>query len=443
MTVVQNGTTVNVTFGINTTLDAMAAELETYGITANIGDGRIYLLGSENAYVDGVSDELKNALHIQTGDGYTYNGQTRTVTTDTTFAELGKPNGISIGLEPNIGTGWSYVTLQANSTIGDMFTQLAAYDIEGYIADGKITLKPNENCNWHMIGHYGMDVDLFNFDDNSTWYTTETITHNVNSNSNTLNHTTTGTINTLKTYTITSTQTLTVTSTGTETLTINKTETIEATATVTVDSTGTATVNVSRTYTINSTGTITVNTTGTTTINLSQTHTINTTGTVTVDITSTRQATANDTSDRKVGSRAENLNTGSKFSELGLAANDTIQLNYAGKDYTVTVKTTDTVDDLISTLAGFGIAGAVADGKLTLTGTEDGYIKSIGVNLQTALKMSAGSGKTWTSSTKTTTVGSTSASTTTRSSLRNTSRQESLKRQFTAMIRLSARLSER
>ena len=47
----------------------------------------------------------------------------------------------------------------------------------------------------------------------------------------------------------------------------------------------------------------------------------------------------------------------------------------------------DTVDDLISTLAGLGITGFVEGGKITLQGDEQAYILEVSENVNNALKL--------------------------------------------------------
>ena len=62
------------------------------------------------------------------------------------------------------------------------------------------------------------------------------------------------------------------------------------------------------------------------------------------------------------------------LAELGWDAG-TVDVVYGGQAYTVTMHTDNSIGDLISALAGFGISGTIsADGKLTLQGSYDGYI---------------------------------------------------------------------
>ena len=95
-------------------------------------------------------------------------------------------------------------------------------------------------------------------------------------------------------------------------------------------------------------------------------------------------------------STTETINAHSTFAQLGMGSNGTITVNYEGRNHTVTVKTTDTVDDIVTALAGLGISGTITGGKLTLAGTNDGYITNISSNVQTALKLkAAGKGVTY------------------------------------------------
>ena len=57
------------------------------------------------------------------------------------------------------------------------------------------------------------------------------------------------------------------------------------------------------------------------------------------------------------------LASDTKFSELGVTSNGTIRVNYEGDNYTVTIESDDTIDDMLTSLAGLGISGNIVDGK--------------------------------------------------------------------------------
>ena len=95
------------------------------------------------------------------------------------------------------------------------------------------------------------------------------------------------------------------------------------------------------------------------------------------------------------------LNSSTTYAQLGMSANGTITVGCEGAYYTITVKTSDTIDDTLTTLAGLGISGSIKDGKLTLTGTPNGFIQNISDNVKNALKLKAGANESYITSTKT------------------------------------------
>ena len=97
----------------------------------------------------------------------------------------------------------------------------------------------------------------------------------------------------------------------------------------------------------------------------------------------------------------ETINIDSTFAQLGMTSNGTINVNYEGRNYTVTVEASDTVDDILNALAGLGISGSIQNGRLSLTGTDNGYITSMSSNVQNALKLQVGLNNSYTTSTDT------------------------------------------
>ena len=90
------------------------------------------------------------------------------------------------------------------------------------------------------------------------------------------------------------------------------------------------------------------------------------------------------------------MTTSSTLAKLGMTANGTITVVSDGTQYVVTVTTDKTIDDIISTLAGFGIAGSVDNGKLTFRGSNGSYIQGISTNLENTLALQAGQNHSWT-----------------------------------------------
>lgn len=301
ITVNQSGKIRTVTVDAYATFDTMFAQLAAYGIEGSIdSSGRIVLKGNNDSYITDISSDLASKLKLRSGLNYTYrtgsyNSDSRelnttvqkTIDTNTKLTDIGA----SVGDNFYIGydEGSYEVTVTKDMTIGDFFTCLAAYGIEGSIIDdGKIQLKFSEGriCK-------GMDTDL----GNALQFDPKDI----------------------------------------DNITIS-------------------------------------------------------------EVTTKKYHNTN--SDQQSTSVTQNLTTATKFSDLNVGADGLITVRADGTNHVITVKPADTIDDLISTLAGYGIAGSVSsDGKITLVGSNDAYIISMADNIKTALNLNVGSDHTYTSAT--------------------------------------------
>ena len=138
-------------------------------------------------------------------------------------------------------------------------------------------------------------------------------------------------------------------------------------------------------------------------LKLSGTNYSTSTATVKTTLTSnTTNATA------KTYNTTNTLTTDDTLALHGLTANASMTIVQDGVTNTLTVKTTDTIDDLLTSLAGLGIHGFVTGGKITLQGDGQSYITSMSSTLQNVLKLSNTN-----YSTSTTTVTTTYTSNTT------------------------------
>ena len=117
--------------------------------------------------------------------------------------------------------------------------------------------------------------------------------------------------------------------------------------------------------------------------------------------TQTENHNYNTNSNKQQYNSTLSLNSSTTYAQLGMSANGTITVGCEGAYYTITVKTSDTIDDTLTTLAGLGISGSIKDGKLTLTGTPNGFIQNISDNVKNALKLKAGANESYITSTKT------------------------------------------
>lgn len=103
--------------------------------------------------------------------------------------------------------------------------------------------------------------------------------------------------------------------------------------------------------------------------------------------TKTSTTLANTTSDELVKSFTKTMKTSTTLGDLGASGTLTVSFTQDGKDTTLTFKADDTVDDVLTALAGYGISGQVVDGKISLTGNKHTHITEISTDLKSALKL--------------------------------------------------------
>ena len=101
------------------------------------------------------------------------------------------------------------------------------------------------------------------------------------------------------------------------------------------------------------------------------------------------------------GENLTSLTNSSKLSDIGITSNKTSTVSQNGNLKTVTVKSTDTVDNLISKLSNVGITATLTDGKLSFAGSKNAFIKDMSSELATAFGVSVGKDKTYSEATKT------------------------------------------
>lgn len=103
--------------------------------------------------------------------------------------------------------------------------------------------------------------------------------------------------------------------------------------------------------------------------------------------TKTSTTLANTTSDELVKSFTKTMKTSTTLGDLGASGTLTVSFTQEGNDATLTFKADDTVDDVLTALAGYGISGQVVDGKISLTGNKHTHITEISADLKSALKL--------------------------------------------------------
>ncbi len=433
----QNGVSSTLTLSTTTTIADMFNQLSSYGITAsvNTSNGRVTLEGSEDAYITSMTTNLRRALKLQgVGSGYTYTRTVEaTVTNDesdvlrssalvtatgsTTLGEaLGEDWGAEGSMFAGIDTfievvqnGVSHtIYFDATTTINELFNELASYGISAQLEQPEITGYPkgiaiisgSENAYINFSEYITEMKDL------GAWIlsgalrlpqnfmTTTTDTTYTNDESDHFASTITGELTTSTLF-----SELNVGADGYVTVNSNGTEYI---VTVTPDMSVDDLISTLAGFGISGSvkdgkltfvGTENGYITGMST-NIQNALALQVGDGYTYEMTEERHITI--TSDELTEEIANTLSTSTTFDDLGITGNNYITVVSNGTEHIITITPEMTVDDMISTIAGFGISGSVIDGKLTFSADVDSYIKDMSQDLKDALKLEAGDGNSWT-----------------------------------------------
>lgn len=120
---------------------------------------------------------------------------------------------------------------------------------------------------------------------------------------------------------------------------------------------------------------------------------------------STSGSTTNNPSNAQKVSTASNVTELTKFSDLGISSNMTINTVSNGVANTISVAPATTMSELLQMLRNIGFTASLSSGKLTIKGSETSYIESMDSALENVLKIS---GPYYTASTITTKTNSNS-----------------------------------
>ena len=380
-----NGTDYTVSMGTHNTVGDFISAVAAYGVSGTISnDGKLTLTGSNLGYLKGLTGGLaelgltqnnytSSTITAVHGTNTAATRESKTITTamtsETTFAQLGKAAGTAV-INFN-GTDYT-ISMGTHNTVGDFISAVAAYGVSGTISsDGRLTLS---GSNLGYLKTLTGGLAELGLTQNS--YTSSTITavHGTNS----------AAVYESKTVTVTMTSDTTFAqlgkAAGTATINFNGTDyTVSVGTHNTVGDFISAVAAYGISGTISADGKLTLTgsnlgylkglTGGLAGLGLTQNN--YTTSTITA-VEGTNTA-----ADRKVRDITIAMNSTATFEQLGIAAGSAT-VNYNGNDYTVSMGTHNTIGDFISALAAYGIQGTISsDGRLTLTGSQNSYIKEV------------------------------------------------------------------
>ena len=423
-TVGSNGKNYTVTVKSTDTVGDIMTTLAGFGIAGVIEDGKLKLIGSEDSYVVSFSSILGDLFQIQTGSGYTYNSHTyqagtntnsnklsyqsvNTLTTSTTFGELGLGDVPPVTVVSN-GVQYS-ITVKDSDTVDDFISTLAGFGISASVHDGKITIVGTEDA---YVSAGGSVFDVLNLADGSgNNFTTKVETTFSNTASDHLTYDETKTLSYDTTFAelgMYNSDQLLVHNPDYSFGGNNGLVPVAITPNMTINDMLTALAGVGIQGEIVG-GRIYFSASNNAYITMLPNHLVANALHLTTDTYTTVTSTtnANTTSNEQQHNTVRTMTTDTTFGEMGLTSTAYITVVSNGTQHVVTVTSSQTVDDIISTLAGYGISGAVANnGRLTFTGGVDTYIKDMSQTLKNILKLTAGQNNSWTTGTEQTWVNS-------------------------------------
>ncbi len=436
MRVMKNNELYTITLTSSTTIGDMLLYLHDYGIEGSLINGTLTIAGTEDAYIYSMNSSVAQSLKLPGYGPSTFTtsavvttyantvsrelsqSSLATATTSTTLDNFVRRiyQNTMFGSRLDMGAA-TYLTITvsasetlhtltfetAKTTIGDVFAALASFDITGTIRNGSVTFTGTEDSyivtNLQIYGP-GYRNDSFEDAFNITAFSTRTVrsqTTVTNDESDVLR------------------SSAVVTATGSTTwselgFVENSATTITVTASdgtihdiiIDTDLSLADFFNELNGYGINASienGSVTISGTDKAYINDGIAQLVLLAafrlGSPYFNTTTAETTYTNDESDYFASTITGELTTSTLFSELNVGADGYVTVNSNGTEYIVTVTPDMSVDDLISTLAGFGISGSVKDGKLTFVGTENGYITGMSTNIQNALALQVGDGYTY------------------------------------------------
>lgn len=149
ITVVSGGTLDVIEINPNNNIGDMLTALAGYGISASIKDGKITIKGNNNAYVEGISDNLQRVLHLEAGENKSWHTEVYKTFVNTDSGEktygdddfvtgdtvLNKINGMTSGnlvVHKTDGT-FQTISVDTSKTLDEFFEQISGYGLIGSI----------------------------------------------------------------------------------------------------------------------------------------------------------------------------------------------------------------------------------------------------------------------------------------------------------------------
>ena len=407
------------TVGGSTSIATWGSNLANYNLNISVKDGifsiEYFDYGNGNKYyIESMSSNLVSALKL---DGQAFSqveaesGNTVTGTFNVEYSDGALIGNVfrdkdtilpfdsgTITVKSANGYVAGYITVRgAFTSMGELKSELAKYDITFDVQDGVVSFTPTGG--YYIANMTGGLAGLFNiaFGPNNS-YTIRVTSTTTNTDSKELSNKTVNTLTTSTTFSelgVISTQAIILANNGAAQL-------------VTISPSSTVSDMISKLASYGITASVS---NGKLTLEGSDTNYILNMGNELVNAlklsvgngytysTSSEWHYSNETSSSPITyDKRYTLANETTFSDLGITSNQYITVRDNGTSRVVTVTSSSTVSDMISKLASYGITASVSNGKLTLEGDENSYITSISSSLKNALDLQAGNGYTYSTS---------------------------------------------
>ncbi len=400
ITVVQSGTIKIFTLTSDMTLGSVQSALTSAGITMDISDGKITLTGTDRDYIKGMSSSLQTAFKLANNGVYsTYKGNSnsshlyeeKTLNANTTVGDLGLTYNPTIVINQN-GKDKT-ITVSSTTTMESLCNALGAYGVSASVNNGKLTIgKINDESYVKTISSSLMNALKLKVGSGNT-YTTSEVQHYQNTNSNQLSLTATVTMTTSSTF-----EELGFSSSTNGVTTVKNSSGQEFKITMHADSTVSdfivALAGAGITASVRD-GVFTVNANDNAFITSMDTNMRNALGIASGNLYTTDTTYSNKDSDTLTTGATFTAKTDTTFSTIGLSNTGYITVVSNGTQDVIEINPNQNIGDMLTALAGYGIAASIKDGKISIKGNSNAYVKGISDNLQNVLKLTAGENKSW------------------------------------------------
>ena len=407
ITIFNEGTKSTITLQTTTTLEEVANIFETSGMNFSVNDGQITISSTENSYVLGMSSNLQSLFQLS--DNKTYYSyiankdskdliEKHTLNGSTTLADLGITTGQTIVVNQNGKS--KTIAVSATTTMETLMNTLGAYGVSSSISvttsgtsTGKFTIGDADDDSYVE----SISADLMNAlklkVGNGYTYKSSSIQNYTNTTSDELFTTSTITLSTTSTF---GNLGFAENETGVVTIKNNDNETFNITlaANNTVGDLIISLAGAGISASVQD-GKFTINANNRAYITSMDLNVRNALGLNGDDLFTVNTDYFNNESTEMHEDATFTAKSDTTFATIGLTTNGFITVVSNGTQDVIEINPEQSLGEMLTALAGYGIAASLKDGILTIKGNGSNYVEGISNNLQDVLHLEAGENKSW------------------------------------------------